>query len=148
MIASPIDTQDGALPSANSVSAAALLRLAALTGEERYKEHATRVIGAMDAALAAAPVAFAGMVAAADLARRGFTEVVITGDRSDLLEVVRQRYLPAAVLAWGEPFPSPLWEGRSGPPAADRAFVCHDYTCRAPASSAAELVAQVEGTRH
>jgi uncharacterized protein YyaL (SSP411 family) len=148
LIASPIDTQDGALPSANSVAAAALLRLAALTGEELYGEHATRIIGAMDAALGAAPVAFAGMVAAADLARRGLTEVVITGDRSDLLEVVRQRYLPAAVLAWGEPFRSPLWEGRAGPEVAGRAFVCHDYTCRAPASGVAELVAQVEATRH
>ncbi len=148
LIASPIDTQDGALPSANSVAAVALLRLGALTGEARYWVHATRVIGAMDAALAAAPVAFAGMVAAADLAGRGFTEVVITGDRSDLLEVVRQRYLPAAVLAWGEPYNSPLWEGRGGPEARGRAFVCHDYTCQAPASSAAELVAQVEATRH
>ncbi len=94
LIASPIDTQDGALPSANSVAAAALLRLAALTGVDRYRDHADRVIGAMDAALAAAPVAFAGMVTAADLARRGLTEVVVTGDRPDLLETVRSRYLP------------------------------------------------------
>jgi uncharacterized protein len=147
LIASPIDTQDGALPSANSVAATALLRLAALTGAERYGEHATRVIGAMDAALAAAPVAFTGLVAAADLARRGLTEIVVTGSRPDLLEVVRQRYLPAAVLAWGEPYDSPLWEGRAGPEAAGLAFVCHDYTCRAPASSPAALVSQVEGVR-
>jgi uncharacterized protein len=148
LIASPIDTQDGALPSANSVATTALLRLAALTGDERYSEHATRVIGAMDPALATAPVAFAGMVAAADLARLGLTEVVVTGDRPDLLEVVRHRYLPAAVLAWGEPYDSPLWEGRGGPEAADLAFVCHDYACRAPASSVSELVSQVDGTRH
>jgi uncharacterized protein YyaL (SSP411 family) len=148
LIASPIDTQDGALPSANSVAATALLRLAALTGVERYRDHANRVIGAMDAALAAAPVAFAGMVTAGDLARRGLTEVVVTGDRPDLLETVRSRYLPGAVLAWGEPYDSPLWQGRRGPETAGLAFVCHDYACQAPASGPAELASQLDGARN
>ncbi len=148
LIASPIDTQDGALPSANSVAATALLRLAALTGLERYRDHANRVLGAMDGALTAAPVAFAGMVTAADLARRGLTEVVVTGDRPDLLETVQSRYLPAAVLAWGEPYDSPLWQGRTGPETDGLAFVCHDYACQAPASGAAELASQLDGTRH
>ncbi len=144
LIAAPIDTQDGAIPSANSVAASALLRLAALTGEKPYQETAEAVIGAMSPALAAAPVAFTGLVAAADLARRGLTEVVVTGARADLLEVVRQRYLPGAVLAWGEPFPSPIWEGRTGPDTAGLAFVCEGYACRAPAGSARELVDQLE----
>ncbi|HUJ65529.1 MAG TPA: hypothetical protein VLX59_08335, partial [Acidimicrobiales bacterium] len=148
LIANPIDTQDGALPSANSVAATALLRLAALTGHEPYREHATRLIAAMDAALAAAPVAFAGMVAAADQAARGLTEVVVTGDRPDLLEAVRSRYLPAAVLAWGEPYDSPVWTGRVDRQAEGLGYVCHDYACRAPASSASVLLSQLEGTRH
>jgi uncharacterized protein len=148
LIASPIDTQDGALPSANSVAATALLRLAALTGSDRYRDRANRVIGAMDAALAAVPVAFAAMVAAADLARRGATEVVITGNRPDLLQVVRRHYLPAAVLAWGQPYGSPLWDGRTAPKSDGLAFVCHDYTCQAPVSTTTELASQLLGTRH
>jgi len=147
LIARPIDTQDGALPSANSVAATALLRLAALTGQDRYRDHASRVIGAMDAALAAAPIAFAGMVAAADLARRGLTEVVVTGDRPDLLQTVRDRYLPGAVLAWGQPYDSPLWQGRTGPETDGLAFVCHDYVCQLPVSGAAELASQLDATR-
>ena len=55
LIARPVDSQDGAVPSANSVAATALLRLAALTGEARYREHAEAVIDAMGPALAAAP---------------------------------------------------------------------------------------------
>ena len=115
LIARPVDTYDGALPSANSVAATALLRLAAVTGEARYREHAQAVVDAMGPALGAAPLAFSGMVAAADLARTGLVELVVTGDRPDLLAAARARFLPGAVLAWGEPFESPLWEGRTGP---------------------------------
>jgi uncharacterized protein YyaL (SSP411 family) len=132
LIARPVDTQDGAIPSANSVAASALLRLGSLTGDTRYRDHAETVVRAMDPALGAAPAAFSAMVAAADLARRGLTEVVVTGDRPDLLEKFRGRYLPAAVLAWSEPYDSPLWQGRTGEPMEGLAFVCRDYTCLAP----------------
>ena len=114
LIARPVDTQDGAVPSANSIAATALLRLAELTGVTRYRARAEAVIASMSAALAAAPMAFTGLVFASELLRDGLTEVVVTGDRPDLLEVVRTRYLPTAVLAWGKPFDSPLWEGRTG----------------------------------
>jgi hypothetical protein len=146
LIARPIDTHDGAIPSANSVAATALLRLTALTGEERYRDHAVSVIEAMAPALGSNPIAFAGMVAAADVARRGLTEIVVTGDRPDLLEVIRGRYLPGAVVAWGEPFDSPIWEGRTGTSTTGLAFVCHDYACRAPVSSAEDLAVQLAAT--
>jgi uncharacterized protein len=144
LIARPVDTQDGAIPSANSVATTALLRLAALTGESRYQATADAVLDAMGRALGSAPLAFTGLVAAADLARRGPTEVVVTGDRPDLLEVVRQRFLPDAVLAWGEPYPSPLWEGRTGPESQGMAFVCQAYTCQVPSRSARDLVGQLD----
>ena len=140
LIASPIDTQDGALPSTNSVAAMALLRLGALTGVDRYHAAAAQVIGAMAPALVKAPVAFTGMVAAADLLRRGATEVVVAGQRPDLAAVVSARYLPSAVMAWGEAYDSPLWEGRSD----GRAYVCQNYTCRSPVSEPAELGGQLE----
>ena len=40
------------------------------------------------------------------------TEVAVAGDAPDLVAVVQRAYRPNAVLAWGEPYPSPLWEGR------------------------------------
>ncbi|HEX6393184.1 MAG TPA: thioredoxin domain-containing protein [Acidimicrobiales bacterium] len=145
LIARPIDTQDGALPSANSVAASSLIRLSALTGEEKFRQHAEAVIDAMDPALAAIPVAFTAMVDAAETARTGITEIVVTGDRPDLLKVCRSTYLPAAVIAWGKPFASPLWEGRDGPDIGGMAFVCRDYTCKAPVREAGELAAQLAG---
>jgi uncharacterized protein YyaL (SSP411 family) len=143
LIARPIDSQDGAVPSANSVAALALLRLAALTGVGRYHDAARAILDAVTPALTLAPIAFSGSVAAAELARTGLTEVVVTGARPDLVSVVRQRYLPDAVLAWGEPFDSPLWEGRTGPGADGKAYVCRDYACQAPAADADILASQL-----
>jgi uncharacterized protein YyaL (SSP411 family) len=82
-------------------------------------------------------------VAAAELARTGLTEVVVTGARPDLVEVVRRRYLPAVVLAWGEPYDSPLWEGRTGAGDQDQAFVCRQYSCQAPTPDPAILASQL-----
>ena len=59
--------------------------------------------------------------------------------RPDLVAVVQSRYLPNAVVAWGEPWPSPLWEGRSD----GRAYVCRDFACRAPVDNDADLLAQL-----
>jgi uncharacterized protein YyaL (SSP411 family) len=143
LIARPVDTQDGALPSANSVAARALLRLSTLTGERYFGDRARAVIDSMAGALGAAPVAFTGLVAAARLATSAPTEVVVTGDRPDLLAVYRSRYLPEAVLAWGEPYESPVWEGRTGPEMVGLAFVCRSYACRAPTSDLTKLAAEL-----
>jgi uncharacterized protein YyaL (SSP411 family) len=143
LIARPIDTQDGAVPSANSVAALALLRLGALTGSDRYHAATRAVLAALGPALGLAPLAFSGSVAVAELAGTGLTEVVVTGSRPDLVEVVRHRYLPGVVLAWGEPYDSPLWEGRAGSGSQGQAFVCRDYTCQAPTPDPAILASQL-----
>ena len=138
------DTYDGATPSANSVAAVALLRLAALTGEGRYHDAGLAVLHLMAPILARHPTAFTNTLAAVDLVVTGVTEVVVTGDRPDLVAAAVARYLPNAVLAWGEPFPSPLWEGRTDDDAtAGKAFVCRDYTCGIPALDVDELLEQL-----
>ena len=144
LIAATIDTHDGALPSANSVAAGALSRLSALTGRSRLGEVAARLYQAMAPALGAAPMAFSGMVSAAALSASGFAEIVISGDRPDLRREVTGRYLPGVVLAWGEPYESPLWEGRTGPDTAGMAFVCQNYSCRMPVRQASDLAGQIE----
>jgi uncharacterized protein len=138
LIARPKDSYDGAIPSANSVAAGALLRLGALTGEQRYHDAGSGVVAAMAPALEQAPAAFSAMAAAADLLASGVVEVVVTGDRPDLVAAARG-YHPRTVVAWGEPFPSPLWEGRTGPSEAGKAFVCREYTCEAPVTTPTAL---------
>jgi uncharacterized protein YyaL (SSP411 family) len=136
------DHYDGATPSANGVAAVALARLSALCGEERYATAAERTLSWLAPAMAGSPQAFTTSLAAADLLSpaAGMTEIVVPGDdRADLVRAVHESFLPSAVLAWGEAYPSPLWEGRS--PGA--AYVCRDYTCGLPASSVEDLRSQL-----
>ncbi len=66
---------------------------------------------------------------------------MVPGDAEDLLDVVRARYLPNAVLAWGEEQDSPLWEGRQR----GKAYVCTEFACNEPVSSPAALAGQLDG---
>jgi uncharacterized protein YyaL (SSP411 family) len=135
------DVFDGATPSANAVAASALARLGALSGTSDYTAQARRVVDLLGPLLVRHPTAFAHTVLTAELVGRGVTEVVVTGDRTDLLTEYRGAWRPDAVLAWGEPTGSPLWAGR----APDLAYVCRDYACRTPAADAATLAGQLAG---
>ena len=132
------DVLDGAVPSAGSAAAGALLRLAALTGDDRYREAGERLVAMAAPLLAEQPTAVADLVDAAGLVA-GRTEVVVTGSRPDLLAEVRRRWLPEAVLSWGERRATPLWEGRED----GAAYVCHRFACRAPATEAGTLASQL-----
>jgi uncharacterized protein YyaL (SSP411 family) len=135
------DLQDNAVPAANSAAAVALARLAALTGEERYRASAEAIVRLVGRLAVQHPAAFAHLLVAVDLLTEAPVEVVVPGSPADLLAVVQGRWLPRAVVAWGERYPSPLWEGREE----GRAYVCRDYACGLPASEPAELAAQLAG---
>ncbi|WCO65190.1 thioredoxin domain-containing protein [Iamia majanohamensis] len=140
LVARPKDLQDGAVPSANSSAAWALLRLAALTGDDRYRTAAEEVLALLGPLVAEHGAAFAHLAAALDLHAAGTTEVVVPGDAPELLAEVHGRWLPDAVVAWGEDYPSPLWEGRR----AGLAYVCRDHACGLPAEDPATLRAQLD----
>jgi uncharacterized protein YyaL (SSP411 family) len=126
------DIADSATASANSVAAIALFRLAALTGEQRYAHQADRILQLLAPRIAATPGQFTNALVAADVRRRGLTEVVIVGDRPDLVRIAQTVWRPDTVLAWGEPYDSPLWNDRSE----GLAYVCRDYSCQAPQDTA------------
>ena len=132
------DIQDGAIPSANSTAALALLRLHALTGDGYLRDRAEDILRLVGPLAREAPAGFGVLLAALDLHHRGTTEIVVAGDRPDLLEVIRERHLPSAVVAWGERFDSPLWEGRVD----GAAYVCRGHTCELPARDAETLRGQ------
>jgi uncharacterized protein YyaL (SSP411 family) len=139
------DLIDGATPSANSVAALALLRLSALTGDERYADRAEAIIRLVREPMSQQPTAFTALLAAVDVLVSGVTEIAVVGDAdqtgnvNDLVEAVQCRYLPTAVLAWGEPYDSPLWESRLP----GHAYVCRNYTCQQPVTDPDALVAQL-----
>ena len=133
------DVLDNATPAANSLAAVALLRLSALVGEPRYEDRAREIIELLAAPLVRQPTAFAHLLAAVDLATSSITEIAVVGDRGDLVRAVQARYLPDAVLAWGEPYASPLFEGRQP----GLAYVCENYACKQPVDDIDSLLAQL-----
>ncbi len=139
LVVRPKDLVDGAVPSANSVAACALLRLGALADDDRL------VAAGADLAAVAAPLldrhpsAVADLVPALGLVAGRATEVVVAGDRPDLVAAYRARWRPGSVLAWGERAPGPLWEGRRD----GLAYVCRDRACRTPAATVEEMEAQL-----
>ncbi len=135
------DLSDNATPSANSMAAIALYRLAALTGEQRYLNHADRILQLIGALLDDSVGMYSHALLAVDLRQRGITEVAVVGDRADLVRVAHSVWRPDTVLAWGEPYDSPLWEGRAD----GFAYVCRDYACQIPQDTVEGFVAALTG---
>jgi len=133
------DLMDNATPSANSTAAVALIRLGALTGEARYRNHAEQILRLLAKVIPQAPSAFSNALVAVDLVTSGVSEVVVVGDRPDLVRALQMQWLPNTVLAWGQPYESPLWvDRREG-----LAYVCQNYACQLPVDSVDALLAQL-----
>ena len=141
LVARQKDLMDNATPSANSMAANGLLLLAALTGQHRYANLADQILRLVGNIVGQAPSAFSHLLAAAAFRAAGATEVAVVGERPDLVRAVHERFLPNVVLAWGEPYDSPLWEGRL----AGHAYVCRDYACQAPVTAVEALLGQLAG---
>ena len=141
LVVRPKEFLDGAVPAANSVAVAALLHASALVDDPRIDEAIERTVRLAGPLLERHPGALADMVAALPL-WSGRNEIVVTGDRPDLLAEVRRKWLPAAVTLWGEPDGGPLFEGR--PPEPGLAYVCQGRTCQVPTTDAAILATQLE----
>ncbi len=135
------DLFDNATPSANSLAADGLLRLAALTGEQRYRNHADRILQLLASVIDQYPGAASNAVLAIETRARGLIELAVVGDQPELVRLAQMLWRPDLVLAWGEPFDSPLWEGRRD----GFAYLCRDFVCEAPVSEPEQLYEQITG---
>jgi uncharacterized protein YyaL (SSP411 family) len=143
LVARPKDLMDNATPSANSMAAVGLLRLEALTGDTRYGEHARTILRTLGGVAGRHALGFGYLLWAVDLHVQGATEVVVTGDRPDLVHEARRRFAPTTVLTWGERGDGPLWAGREEAGVDGRAYVCRNHACQSPAHTPEELAAQL-----
>jgi len=141
LVARQKDILDNATPSANSTAAIALTRLAALTGEMRYANHADRIFQLLGTVIAQAPGAVSNALLGIETRSRGVTEVAIVGDRPDLVRLAQSLFRPDVVLAWGERYDSPLWHERTD----GLAYVCRDYACEAPQDTPEGFFRQLTG---
>ncbi|HVC80215.1 MAG TPA: thioredoxin domain-containing protein [Chloroflexota bacterium] len=142
LIQRPRDLTDNAIPAGNSVAAEVLLRLAAHTGDERYRLAALGAIAPLEEAMARVPLAFARILRAADFALDPPRELAIIGDRAGsdtraLLTVAHRRFDPNLVIAVASPAEaaasdSPLLRDRPPREGKATAYYCESYTCQAP----------------
>ncbi len=148
LLSRPKDIMDNATPAGNSVAADVLLRLAAWTGEEGYRQRAEDYLRALSEMMVKHPQAFGHALGALDFALSPAREIAIVGDLQqpgtrDLLAVVNGRYLPNSVLACALPDD----DARAIPLLAERplkdgqpcAYVCQHFACQAPVTTGEEL---------
>ena len=146
---------DGAEPAASSVAVLNLLALSHLTGDPALKEPIDRTLGMFAARASAAGRTVPMLLAALSTYHAGMPQIVIVGepgapDTRALADAARRRYLPAAlyvpvsaahreslsrVLPW-----TAALEMRNGKATA---YVCRDFACQAPTTSADDLGSQL-----
>jgi uncharacterized protein YyaL (SSP411 family) len=155
LMARPRNLQDNAVPSGGSMATLVLLRLAAFTGEARYRDAAERALEPVAGIAAQHPTGFANWLSAYQLASSPIDEIAIVGDpeASDtraLLAVARDGYRPHQVVAVAaDPGASavPLLRDRSSIDGAATAYLCRDFACRQPTTEPALLARQLEEAR-
>ena len=155
LVTRPKDVQDNAVPAGNSMAASVLLRLAALTGEARYREAAVGALATVTTYLARYPTGFANWLSAAHFAVEGFDELAIVGEPGDsatqaLVAVASDVFRPNLVLAVAaDPAGSvvPLLAGRDMIDGRPTAYLCRDFACRLPVAEPAALLEQLTAVR-
>jgi uncharacterized protein YyaL (SSP411 family) len=154
LIVRPKELFDNATPSANSLAADGLLRLAALSGRTGYDEPAFEVLRLVAGFASEHPTAFAFALEALERATTAPIEVAVIGDDDDpateaLWARVTGRFLPASVVVRARPERgaadlTPLLTGRELSDGRATAYVCEYYACRQPATSPDLLTAQLD----
>ena len=125
LVRRPQDPTDNATPSGLAATAGALTSCAALTGEARWRDVATKAVGSLAGVVTRFP-RYAGWAAAVGEAQLAGPLEVAVVEAPELARLARLTTSPGAVVVThGD---SPLLHDR--PPAA--AYVCQSFVCDAP----------------
>ena len=136
------DLMDNATPSANSTAMVALHRLGTHLGDPLLLERSRDIAKLLGRVAPSAPSGFGNFLGAMHRLHHTSTEIVIVGDRPDLLDVLRNTWDAQRTIAWGEPVESPLWANRQS----GAAYVCHGYACQLPVTTPEALAGQLTAT--
>jgi hypothetical protein len=145
LVMRPQPTHDEAVPNPNGVFVEALVRLAALTGDEDDRHMAEQELATLVAVASASPLSHTSILNALDLHLRGLT-ILVTGERDqgDLTRAaLRLPYLDRSVCAaadvsgLSDTHPAKAQaRGGEGP----QALVCAGMRCSLPLTTPADLV--------
>jgi hypothetical protein len=155
LIAREKPDRDDAIPSGNAVAALNLLRLAALTGDERQRERALAIFRDLGGGLSRNPAGRAELLIALDFALDTSKEVLVVapapGTARPLLDVLRRRFVPNRVLASvteGAELDAhaeqvPLLRYKKARDGRATAYVCENRVCRLPTTDPAVFEEQL-----
>ncbi|XP_071317937.1 spermatogenesis-associated protein 20 isoform X2 [Trachinotus anak] len=144
------EDQDGAEPSANSVSASNLLRLSHFTGRQEWLQRSQKLLTAFSDRLTRVPIALPEMVRTLMAQHYTIKQIVICGQRdapdtTSLLAAVNSVFLPHKVLMLidrDEGFLCqrlPVLSSMLQQGGVATAYICQDFTCSLPVTDPQEL---------
>jgi hypothetical protein len=145
------DYYDNATPSGNSVAADVLLRLSKFFSEEKYERFAGTVLRLVATQIQRYPQGFGRALSVLEFYLGEAKEIVIIGGRdSDLAKLTGQTYMPNAIVVLSD-HPDvgaasiPLLSERAMINGKPTAYVCENFVCRRPVTTAEELRSQLIG---
>jgi len=146
LLVRPKTLDDNAVPAGQSIAAVALLRLHALTGEERWRRATEATVAPLAQAVARSALGLGNLAWALQMLTGTMREVAVSGDRNTdgtqaLVRTVQHGFDPLRVLAWGDPDAVPLLQDRPAVDGRAAAYVCRDFTCERPVTTPEELAA-------
>ncbi len=159
LLVRPRDTLDAVKPCGGSAAADVLLRIAAITDERRYEDHATAMLGRMTEQMASHPLGSGHWLCALDFFLADLTQVTLVGalerpETRALVGVVSERYLPNRTLVGMQPGETletpaaPLFRDRPAIDGQPTAYLCLGHSCSSPVTDADALRKQLGTAIH
>ncbi len=154
LVARSKSPDDSAIPSGNSVHALSLLRLSILLDRKDYRAKAESIFHTFANRVENNPFAYERHLCALDFYHDRVKEIAIVGDPASaetaaLLRAVYERYLPNKVVAGAadkldDAGALPLLRGKSRVSGKPAAYICENYRCQLPVTTAGELAKQLK----
>ena len=139
------DFYDNATPSGNSVAADVLLRLAKLTGDDKYDRFAVSVLRLAASQIRRHAQGFGRALSALEFHLGKTKEIVVIGEKGNEMEQdILRRYLPDAVTVLSSDTNAdantvPLVKDRGMLDGKTAVYVCEDFVCQRPVTEVEEL---------
>ena len=145
---------DGALPSGNAIAMMNLLRLHGLTLVPAYMERAEKGLRTFSTSIEAHPGAFGEMLMALEYYLHPPCQAVVVTpadkDANRFMHRLQTTFMPGSLVmavsedrAAGLARKAPLFKGKTAAEGKVTAYVCRNGACRLPATSEAEMLAQL-----
>ncbi|UCD99590.1 MAG: thioredoxin domain-containing protein [Chloroflexota bacterium] len=144
----PLDLQDNATPSGNSLAAYALLLVSAYEGDGKLRDMAVSMFENLSIMVEKYPTGFGIWLCAMDLAQNPLREIALLGDLQDkcltaLTNILWSKYRPGVIAAISQYPPPPgspaLLENRKLLNGAPTAYVCENFICQQPINDALQF---------